>query len=339
MQSANVRETSELVLLAPVDGVLVPLEDVPDPVFAGKMMGDGIGIDPTSSVLKAPCRGQIVQVHRAKHALTMRSEGGVSILLHIGLDTVKLEGKGFKALVKDGERVEPNQRLVEFDLDAIAQRAPSAVVLMVVTEGGQGLSLARTAGSVKAGAEIVRVGAEGDSRPRDASAESGEVIKTEQITIVNANGVHARPAAHLATLARQFQARVSLHRGKAHAPVTSVTEIMALDLTKGDSVWLSAQGPDATEALAALKALIVSGLGEDLSKAAATPEARQFVSSEPGVIGGVPAAPGLAIGVVKVKTLEVPAFETKSNRPAEEQQRLHRAIAAAQAELTAAKSA
>jgi phosphocarrier protein FPr len=337
MQLANLREANELVLLAPVDGVLVALEDVADPVFAGKMMGEGLGIDPTTSVLKAPCSGQIVQVHRAKHALTMRSEGGVSILLHIGLDTVKLDGKGFKALVKDGDRVEPNQPLIEFDLDAIAQRAPSAVVLVVVTEGGQDISFARTSGRVKVGNEIVRVGA-GDSRPRDPNAASGEIIKTEQITIVNANGVHARPAAHLSTLARQFQARVSLHKGKAHAPVTSVTEIMALDLAKGDAVWLSAQGPDASEALAALKALILSGLGEDLSKAAATPEARQFISSEAGVIGGVPAAPGLAVGVVKVKTLEVPAFETKSNRPSEEQQRLRRAIAAAHAELTAAKS-
>ena len=95
------------------------------------------------------------------------------------------------------------------------------------------------------------------------------LIKTEQLTIVNSNGVHARPAAHLSTLARQFQARVFLHKGKAHAPVTSVTEIMALDLGKGDAVWLSAQGSDASEALAALKALIQSGLGEDLSKAPA----------------------------------------------------------------------
>src|SRR5204862_415725 len=163
--------------------------------------------DPTTSVMRAPCRGRVVQVHRAKHALTMRTDGGVSILLHIGLDTVKLEGKGFKALVKDGDRVEPNQALIEFDLDAIAQRAP--------------------------------------------------------------------------------------------------------------------------------KALVQSGLGEDLSKSPAAVEAQQFVSSDPNVVGGVPAAPGLAVGIVKVKTLEVPAFETKSNRPSEEQQRLHRAIAAAQAELTA----
>src|SRR5260370_19405873 len=239
MQPVNLSGTSELVLLAPVDGVLVTLDDVPDPVFSGKMMGDGVAIDPTTSVLRAPCRGRVVQVHRAKHGLTMRTDGGVSILLHIGLDTVKLEGKGFKALVKDGDRVEPNQALIEFDLDAIAQRAPSALVLVVVTEGGGELTLARTAGGVKAGKdEVLHVGAAGSAEPvRDPHAESGELIKTEQLAIVNANGVHARPAAHLSTLARQFQARVFLHKGKAHAPVTSVTEIMALDLAKGDAVW------------------------------------------------------------------------------------------------------
>jgi phosphoenolpyruvate-protein phosphotransferase len=190
---------------------------------------------------------------------------------------------------------------------------------------------------VKAGGDVVlRVGAA--SGERDPRNESGEIIKTEQLTIVNPNGLHARPAAQLSTLARRFQARVLVHKGKAHAPATSVTEIMALDLGKGDQVWLSAQGVDGTEALAALKALIQSGLGEDLSKAPAAEEGKQFVSNDPQVVGGVPAAPGLAIGIVRVKTFEVPAFEAKSNRPTEEQQRLRRAIAAAEAELTAAKS-
>jgi len=337
MQPADLGIPSELSLVAPVDGVLIPLEELPDPVFSGRLMGDGIAIDPSGSVLFAPCAGKILQVHRAKHALTLRTDGGVSILLHIGLDTVSLNGKGFQSLVKDGDHVEPRQPLIEFDLDAVAQFAPSAAVVLVVTEGGRPFSFKRSTGTVKAGAdEVVRLSPSGPDR--EATVQSGEFIKTEQLTIVNPDGLHARPAAHLATLAKQFHSRIFVHKGKAHAPATSVTEIMALDFVKGDQVWLSAQGSDGSEALAALKSLIQSGVGEDLSKPRAVAQVRQFVSTDAQVVGGVPAAPGIAIGIVKVKTFDVPAFAPRSDRPAEEQQRLRSAIQAAQAELGAAKS-
>lgn len=336
MQPADLNMPNELSLVAPVDGVLIPLEDLPDPVFSGRMMGDGIAVDPIGSVLVAPCAGKVVQVHRAKHALTMRTDSGVSILLHIGLDTVSLNGKGFQSLVKDGDRVEPKQPLIEFDLDAIAQIAPSAAVVLVVTEGGRPFSFKRASGTVKAGAdEVLRLSPGGPDRE---AAASGEFVKSEPLTIVNPNGLHARPAAYFATLAKQFHSRIFIHKGKAHASATSVTEIMALDFARGDQVWLSAQGGDAAEALAALKSLIQSGLGEDLSKPQAVAQVRQFVSTDANMVGGVPAAPGIAIGIVKVKTIDVPTFAPKSDRPAEEEQRLRRAIEAARAELSAAKS-
>ena len=82
-------------LLAPVTGVLVPIEQVPDPVFAGRMVGDGVSIDPLENTLVAPCDGEVVHLHPSLHALTVRSPEGLEVLTHIGLDTVRMRGEGF----------------------------------------------------------------------------------------------------------------------------------------------------------------------------------------------------------------------------------------------------
>ena len=331
--------TPDLSLVAPIDGIMVPLEDLPDPVFAQKMMGDGISIDPTGHVLVAPCAGTVIQLHRAKHALTLRTDSGVSILLHIGLDTVSLNGKGFRALVKEGDRVERKQPLIDFDLDVIAQNATSALTELVITEGAQDLSFKRLEGAVSAGAdEVVRLG---HPAPAEKGPEpEGEVIRTERITILNPNGFHARPAAQVAHQAKRFQARVTVHKAHLTAQATSVSDLMALDMSKGDEIWLSAQGIDASAALAALRELIEQGAGEDLSAPAAEAAApeRRFVSEDPAIVGGVAASPGLAIGTVTIETLEVPSFEAKSANGAAELAKLQQSILDVKTALSADKS-
>ena len=79
---------NQLILLAPVSGVIYPLERVPDPVFSQKLAGDGISIDPTDNILRAPCPGEIIQQHAASHAVTLKTAGGVEVLMHVGIDTV-----------------------------------------------------------------------------------------------------------------------------------------------------------------------------------------------------------------------------------------------------------
>src|SRR5262245_47361215 len=95
-----------LRLTAPLSGVIYPLERVPDPVFAQKLVGDGISIDPTDASLRAPCAGEVLHLHAAGHAVTLRAAGGVEVLMHIGIDTVNLKGAGFTPHVKAGDRVE-----------------------------------------------------------------------------------------------------------------------------------------------------------------------------------------------------------------------------------------
>ena len=92
-------------LLAPLSGVMVPLETVPDPVFAQKMVGDGVSIDPSDAVLIAACDGEVIALHAAGHAVTLRTPQGIELLMHIGIDTVNLKGEGFRPRVKIGDRV------------------------------------------------------------------------------------------------------------------------------------------------------------------------------------------------------------------------------------------
>ncbi len=84
-----------VTLVAPLTGVLVPLDQVPDPVFARRMVGDGISIDPLGNLLVSPVAGEVVDVQPSAHAITVRSDEGLEILMHIGLDTVRLVGEGF----------------------------------------------------------------------------------------------------------------------------------------------------------------------------------------------------------------------------------------------------
>lgn len=124
---------NELILLSPMLGSVVALEDVPDPVFAQKMVGDGIAIEPMESILRAPFDGEITQLQSSKHAITLKHASGLEVLMHIGIDTVMLKGQGFTALVEKGQQISQGQPLIEFDIDQIAQSAKSLVTAIVIT--------------------------------------------------------------------------------------------------------------------------------------------------------------------------------------------------------------
>ncbi|MGH8331827.1 MAG: PTS sugar transporter subunit IIA, partial [Pseudomonas sp.] len=125
----------QLQLHAPLSGVLMPLDLVPDPVFSSRMIGDGLCIDPTSTTLCAPLAGVVSNVQASGHAVSITDENGVQVLMHIGLDTVNLAGKGFTRLVEEGQQVDVGQALIEFDADFVALNARSLLTLMLVVSG------------------------------------------------------------------------------------------------------------------------------------------------------------------------------------------------------------
>jgi PTS system glucose-specific IIA component len=131
-------------VVAPLTGTIKPLEEVPDPVFAQKMMGDGIAIEPTDGEVVAPVDGEVVQVFPTKHAVGLRSEAGVELLIHVGLETVSMNGEGFTAHVAAGDRVKKGQRLLTVDFGLVQQKAKSTITPIIVTNGDVVANLQKT---------------------------------------------------------------------------------------------------------------------------------------------------------------------------------------------------
>ncbi len=125
----------EIILYAPLTGEVTPLENVPDPVFSQKMMGDGIAINPNSGEVVSPVDGEVIQVFPTKHAVGIKAHNGAEILIHIGLETVSMDGEGFEAHVSEGSKVKAGDALVSFDIDKVIEKAKSTITPIIITNG------------------------------------------------------------------------------------------------------------------------------------------------------------------------------------------------------------
>lgn len=136
----NVSDTSAVkritcepkTIYSPLKGSVIPLSEVSDPVFAEEVMGPGVGINPEEGKLYAPADGEIASVFPTGHAIGMTTGDGMEILLHIGIDTVQLEGDGFHALVKQGDHVKAGELLVEFDCAKIKEKGYQTTTMVLV---------------------------------------------------------------------------------------------------------------------------------------------------------------------------------------------------------------
>lgn len=117
---------------APLTGKVVLLEEVPDPVFSEKMMGDGIAIDPTQNQVFSPVDGEIVSVFPTKHAITIRSKSGAELLIHMGLETVKLNGEGFHVLVEEGDKIKKGNPIAEFDINKVSNTGTKVITPIIL---------------------------------------------------------------------------------------------------------------------------------------------------------------------------------------------------------------
>ncbi|MCY1646502.1 phosphoenolpyruvate--protein phosphotransferase [Caulobacter sp. SL161] len=304
---------SNLVLTAPLRGWIAPLEETPDAVFAERMLGDGLAIDPLGSTLHAPCDGSVVSVHRARHAVTLRATNGAEILMHVGLETVALNGEGFEVFVQDGQSVKAGDRLISFDLDLLAQRARSLITPVVITNGEAFQIVRRDQDrQIGVGQFLMELSPIAGASLAAAPGTADEI--TRQIIVPLAHGIHARPAARIAEAAKTFDAEMALVIGARRANARSPVGLMSLAVRHGDVVQLLASGPDALAAVTALAELIESGMGEGAPVGAKASPTKAEPSEPPppaplprdGVLKGVLAAPGLAIGkAVRLSTAEI----------------------------------
>lgn len=120
-------------IYSPLAGTAIPLEDVEDPVFSQGMMGLGVGIIPSEGKLYAPVDGTVAAVFPTGHAVGMETADGMEILLHIGIDTVEMKGKGFKAVVAQGDKVKAGDLLVEFEPDVIKEAGYKDTTMVLVS--------------------------------------------------------------------------------------------------------------------------------------------------------------------------------------------------------------
>lgn len=131
------KKNQSMDLYSPVDGKRIALENVPDQVFASKMMGDGVAFELEGNAICAPCNGKVTMIANTLHAIGITASNGAEILIHVGLDTVNLEGKGFKRFVEKGSRVRKGELLLEIDKVFMEEQAVDLTTPMVVTNGAE----------------------------------------------------------------------------------------------------------------------------------------------------------------------------------------------------------
>ena len=332
---------SSLEILAPFDGWCSALDEVPDPVFAGRMVGDGLAIDPTSGVLLAPCAGEIMTLPASAHAVSIRAAPGIDVLIHVGIDTVALHGRGFEARVGRGAIVRAGDELIRFDLETVARASKSLMTPIVVTPmDGLRLARCRAMGPVSAGELLFEVAgmtaspiAAAGTAPRIGAAADTAAVVAQTLVVTLRQGLHARPAALLAQRAKSFGAQISLGAHGRNANARSVVAIMALGVRQGDELSIEARGPEAEQAVAGLVAALQEALRtEDAAHrdaaaqgAAAQGAAAQGVAAQgaaaprggtaaplhAGTFAAVPAVAGLAVGrATRIERREIDVAET-----------------------------
>jgi phosphoenolpyruvate-protein phosphotransferase len=294
-----------LTLLAPLAGWSTPLAEAPDEVFATRMLGDGVAIDPTAGTLYAPCDGEVVVLPPSRHAVTLRS-GACEILMHVGIDTVALGGEGFEAHTRQGATVRAGDALLTFDLDLIAQRARSALTPVIVTSGN-GFRIVRRVldREVAVGDFLLEVLIEAAAVPAGPAADAPAAVR--RVRVGFEHGIHARPAALLAASLKALAADVRLAAHGREANARSTVALMALGVQRGDEVEIRATGPDATQAISTLSAALgaeadaPAATGPPAGVAHAAVAMAPALESQPGRLRGVTASAGIAVG----KTLQL----------------------------------
>src|SRR5688500_13699622 len=234
---------SDILLLTPLPGWAIPLDEVDDEVFAGRMLGDGIAVDPTDGTLRAPCDGEVTTVPESAHAVSLRAAGGAELLLHVGIDTVALKGEGFEALVREGQRVSAGDPLLRFDLDRIARGARSLVTPVIVTEPARFRIVERRSGRLLRAGDTLMTLREIAAAAGSLAATGGAATGSLQIALPH--GLHAWPAAIVAQAMRPLRAEATLSLRGRTADVRSAVSLLSLGARHGDALALRSTGVDA----------------------------------------------------------------------------------------------
>lgn len=165
-KAAPVTTSTQVLLYAPISGMVIPLEQVTDPMFSQRMLGDGMAIEPSSQQIIAPFDGTVVATFPTGHAIGLRSQAGLECLVHVGIDTVTLQGEGFRLLVEQGQKISRGTPLIELNLAVLRASGKDLVTPIVITNNGDWQIEQRSEqSSVLAGTDLLII-----ARPADNAA-------------------------------------------------------------------------------------------------------------------------------------------------------------------------
>ncbi|WP_026959232.1 PTS glucose transporter subunit IIA [Aliagarivorans taiwanensis] len=142
-------------IIAPLSGEIVAIEEVPDVVFAEKIVGDGIAIRPAGNKMVAPCDGTIGKIFETNHAFSLESSDGIELFVHFGIDTVELKDEGFTRIAEEGQEVKMGDTIIEFDLAVLEEKAKSTLTPVVISNMDEIKEMNKLSGAVTVGETAV----------------------------------------------------------------------------------------------------------------------------------------------------------------------------------------
>ncbi len=314
--------TTDITLISPLDGDVVSLSKVPDPVFSERMLGDGLAILPTSELIFAPMAGEIININPALHAFIIKNED-IELLIHVGLESISLKGEGFKMFVSKGQRVSAGQKILSFDLDLLTRKAASPLVMLVVTSPQEVPITVLADERVKTGLPLFKI-----SQPTvstESVLSSTEMISSLPVEVTSPNGLHARPAAVLAHTVSSYPYRVEICKNNQCADAKSIVGLMGMGLLRGDKIVFRIFGPkeQAKAMLVRLQEAFQNQLEHTLCYPTETPVQKKKQES---CVRGLCASNGLAFGPAFILPSNTLAFKEDALDLAAEAQSFDQAI-------------
>lgn len=338
-----------LQFITPVTGTLLPVNQVPDPVFAEEMLGTGFAINPIEGGLYAPFDGVVKQLANTGHSITLVSSTGAEVLMHIGVDTVTLNGQGFTPHVALNQSVKAGDPLIHFDLAYLQKSVPSSLVIFVLLNSDEFKWHYDQAPPFNVSTPMpmgVYLGETLDHFPQAAHALPSSINPSIQIEVVamvkHRNGLHARPAALIQKTAKMFDSNIQLHYQNTRANAKSTLDILMMSIPEHAHIMVSAEGSDAALAAAAMIEAIehTDESGQTVNAAhdhseTLTAPAHSTLPSQENAFQGVIASRGIALGTLMHLRTEWPQFTETFVSADHELQRLDKALAQVKNELTA----
>ncbi|MFV0575576.1 MAG: PTS glucose transporter subunit IIA [Vibrio sp.] len=156
--SDDATDAGAIEIIAPLSGEIVNIEDVPDVVFAEKIVGDGVAIKPNGDKMVAPVNGTIGKIFETNHAFSIESDEGIELFVHFGIDTVELKGEGFTRIAEEGQTVKAGDTIIEFDLAYLQENAKSTLTPVVISNMDEIKELNKLSGNVVVGeTPVIRI--------------------------------------------------------------------------------------------------------------------------------------------------------------------------------------